>query len=104
MNGRLPWFSLEASADEIWLIACLPVANSEDVRRCMDCPYDECRNCMGPASQRREHASVGRPTICDVEAIRRMVNEGMSNKEICEKLGCSRRTADRYIRRFAISA
>lgn len=104
MNAYLPWLGPEAAPSEIWIVANLPVASRDDVDRCMHCSFPDCRNCMGAKGQRREHDSAGRPPVCDIEHIRRMVNAGKSNREICEELGCSKSTASRYRRKIVISA
>ena len=104
MNGYLPWLSIEAEADEIVLIARLPMPKAEDVERCMNCPYDDCLNCMGSKGQRRKYVSAGRPPVCDIEKIRRLVNAGRTNREICEEVGCSKPTLARYKRKLVMSA
>ena len=104
MNGIRPWFSIDAGADEIVLVAHLPIPEAEDVDRCMNCPYAECRNCMGSREKRRKYDSCGRPRICDIERIRRMVESGRTNREICESIGCSKSTVNRYKRMLVTSA
>ena len=98
----LPWFSVDAAADEIWIIAHLPVAERNEVERCMGCPYEQCMDCMGINAKQRitpYGSGCGRPG-CDIEKIRKMIEEGKSNREICKELRCSQRTANRYRARF----
>lgn len=54
--GRYPWFSLEAIAED-WERAGLPVVRSADIAKCLDCPYEDCIDCMGGGNGRKQ----GRP-------------------------------------------
>lgn len=101
MNGCYPWFSVDAGASEVWLTVRFPVPDEDEVTRCMNCPYEDCRDCInGGAEKKAPH----RPLMYDEALIRRLVSSGKSNKEICNEVGCSRATAIRYRKRMVITA
>ena len=102
MNGYLPWFSPEAAPSEVWVIARLPVAKSEEVCKCLSCPFAECRNCIG--KRKDDFKAPHRPPVYDVTIIRQLVNSGADSKTISKEVGCSDRTARRYIRKYVVSA
>lgn len=102
LSGRAPWFSLEASADEITVIAHLPIPSEKEVCKCLSCPYADCRNCIG--KRKDSFKPPHRPPIYDETIIRRLIDEGKTSREISVTVGCAERTAKRYIRKFVKSA
>lgn len=102
IHGQAPWMTIEASADEIVLTAHLPYPTREEVCKCMSCPFSSCRDCIG--KRKDEFREPHRPPVYDVTIIRRMVDEGRSSGEISSRVGCTERTARRYIRKFVRSA
>lgn len=102
MNAYLPWFSPEAAPSEVWVIARLPVAKSEDVCKCLSCPYADCRDCIG--KRKDSFKESHRPPIYDEAVIRRLYLEGKNSREISETVGCAERTARRYIKKIVKSA
>ena len=53
---RYPWFALEAIAED-WERAGLPVVRSADIAKCLDCPYEDCIDCISGGNGRKP----GRP-------------------------------------------
>ena len=104
LRGSAPWFSMEAAPSELVIVAHLPYPKAQDVETCLHCPFSECRNCMGAKQERETGNPSGRPTMFDIEQIRRLIDDGKTNIEICKALGCTMRTAQRYKRKFAVSA
>ena len=104
IQGTFPWFSVEAGASELVITAHLPFPASRDVNRCMNCPYQECINCMsgGRSDGQMRREKSGRPP-CEAERIARMLAEGRTNREIREAVGCCDRTVRRYKRKIAVS-
>ena len=100
IRGSAPWFSLEASADEIVIIAHLPIPTENEVCRCMNCPYSECKNCMGSGKEKLSGNTNGRPNVYDVNTITSLVKSGRSSREISRAVGCTERTARLYISKF----
>lgn len=55
-SARLPWFSIDAIAEE-WERMGYPAVTSKDLAKCLNCPYPECHDCLGGGTGR----PVGRP-------------------------------------------
>lgn len=102
VSRELPWMSIDASGNEMVIAAHLPFPTLSEVEKCMNCPFDECRDCI--RKHKDSFKEPHRPPLYDVTFIRRLVDEGKSSREISETVGCAERTARRYIRRFTASA
>lgn len=102
MNAYLPWFSPEAAPSEVWVLARLPVAKSEDVCKCLSCPYADCRDCIG--KHKDSFKEPHRPPSYDLTIIRRLVRSGGGYEKIMRETGCSESTARRYVKKYVTSA
>lgn len=102
LSGRAPWFSIEAGADEITVVAHLPFPTESEVCKCMKCPYAECRDCMG--KRKDNFKEPHRPPIYDLTIIRRLVRSGWGYEKIMRETGCSESTARRYVKKYVTSA
>lgn len=94
---QLPWLSADALGgyDRVKL----PYPSKLEVERCMNCPCEECIDCICGRSGSR--IPPGRSPVYDMAEIMIMVKSGMTSAEISEKSGCSERQARRYRVRFA---
>ena len=102
LHGAAPWFSIEAAPDEMVLVAHLPYPSENDVSKCMNCPYAECRDCIG--KNKSYFKESHRPPVYDTATIRRLVYGGSGYESIMRELGCSESTARRYVKKFIKSA
>ena len=98
----IPWKALDARAEEMVVVANFPMPSRDEVEKCMHCPFEHCRDCIG--KRKTEFKEPHRPPLYDVQVIQQLVMSGAGWRDVARETGCSENTARRYVKKFVRSA